>query len=97
MDTCRGRSLVVISGPSYAGATTSFPHSWESREGRGSATQTVAACAQKVSGAHLLALGLAFLWVSVPLLLAHSSFSVLPVFFAGEMGRFGPTSPAYTG
>lgn len=91
MDTCRGRSLHC--GPSCAGASTSVLHTQESREGRGSAT----ACAQKVSGAQLLALSLAFLWVSAPLPLAHSSFSVLPVFFAGETRRLGPTGPARIG
>lgn len=95
MDTCRGRSLNC--GPSCAGASTSVLHTQESREGRGSATRPVTACAQKVSGAQLSALRLAFLWASAPLPLAHSSFSVSPVFFAGETRRLGPTSPAHTG
>lgn len=97
MDTFRGRSLKVISGPSYARASTSFLHSWERREERGSTTRPVAACGQRASGAQLLALGLAFLWGSGPLLLAHSPFSVLLDFFEGETERLGSTTPAYIG
>lgn len=89
--------LTAVSGPSCAAASTSVLHSWESRERRGSATRPVTSCAQKVPGAQVLALRLAFLWVSGLLLFAHSSFSVSSLFFTGEMRRLGPTSRAYSG
>lgn len=87
----------MVFGPSCAGASTSVFYSQESREGSSSGSRLVAACAQKVSEAQLLGLGLGFLWASGPFLLAHSSFSVLPVFFAGRTRMGGPASPAYAG